>query len=242
MSRLVCRKCWAWYSDRETSCPRCRTPLVAVDTAPEPQAATPPVAPEDPTAPTAGLLPVPASAPPAGRGWALRLRLLLVVAIIVIAAVIAVLTLAPATTSADGAFSVRVPSGWNHKTDFVLPGGETPVLTLYGQVTDGIQAHIIVTNNHTDYIPLSQIEQVWPSIVARQVAGLPAGFTPLTTRMVGGTNGLSTEYRSSQVGFVFIIVDHANHTYLISYSAAASQFNRLRDGDFAGVINSWHWN
>src|SRR5207302_7454830 len=157
-----------------------------VDTAPEPQAATPPVAPEDPTAPTAGLLPVPASAPPAGRGWALRLRLLLVVAIIVIAAVIAVLTLAPATTSADGAFSVRVPSGWHHKTDFVLPGGETPVLTLYGQVTDGVQAHIIVTNNHGNYIPLSQIEQVWPSVLASQLAGLPAGFSPLTATTVGG--------------------------------------------------------
>jgi hypothetical protein len=60
--------------------------------------------------------------------------------------------------------------------------------------------------------------------------------------MVGGTNGLATEYRSSKVGFVFITVDHANRTYLISYSAAASQFNRLRDGDFASLIDSWHWN
>src|SRR5207244_12646710 len=111
-----------------------------------------------------------------------------------------------------------------------------------GHATDGIHAHIIVTDNHTDYIPLSQTRRVWPSIVARHVAGLPAGLTPQTTRRVGGTNALSTEYRSSQVGFVFIIVDHANHTYLISYSAAASRFNRLSDGDFAGVINSWHWN
>ena len=183
-----------------------------------------------------------ATQPPPARGLALRPVLLLAAAVILLAAGVAVLTLAPATTSADGAFSVKVPSGWHHKTDFVFPDGETPVLTLYGDVTDDVQAHIIVTNNHGNYIPLSQIDHVWPSVVASQIPSLPAGLNPLTTRSVGGLDARATEYRSKQVGFVFIIVDHANHTYLIAYSAAASQFNRLRDGDFASLIDSWHWN
>lgn len=169
-------------------------------------------------------------------------RFLVAAAAIVAVVVIAVLTLAPATTSADGAFSVKIPSGWHQKTDFVLPGGEKPVMTLYGEVTNGVQAHIIVTNNHGDYVLLSKVDQVWPTVLASQVPGLPARFSPLTSRSVDGTDALVTEYRSSQVGFVFIIVDHNNHTYLIGFSSADSQFNRLRDGDFASLLASWKWN
>ena len=240
MSRLVCRKCWTWYSDRETSCPRCRTPLVAVDATPDPQASAPPPL----AAPAVPLAPVPQ--PTAAGPRLLRPRFLLAAAAIAAAVAIAVLTLSPGTTSADGAFSVKIPSGWHQSTTFVLPSGEKPAMALAGQVTDGIQAHIIISNSNGRFFRLSELDQVWPLVMAGQTPGLPAGFSPLRPTSVGGSDALMTEYPSGAStpggGLEYIIVDHANHTYVISFSAASSQFVHLRDGDFAGLLASWHWN
>ncbi len=237
MSRLVCRKCWTWYSDRETSCPRCRTPLVAVDAAPDSQASALPVAPSAPAAPLA-----PAQPPTESRPVLLRPRFFVAAVAIVAVVAIAVLTLAPGTTSADKAFSVKIPSGWHQNTDFVLPGGEKPVMALVGQVTDGIQAHIIITNSNGRFVRLSDVDQQWATVLGSQSYGLTAGFSALTPTTIGGSDAVVTTYHAAGADIEFIIVDHANHTYLIGFSAASSQFASLRDGDFASLLASWHWN
>ena len=239
MSRLVCRKCWTWYSDRETSCPRCRTPLVAVDATPDPQASAPPAASAAPLAPV--------QQPTASRAALLRPRFFIAAAAIVAAVVIAVLTLSPPTTSTDGSFSVKIPSGWHQITTFVLSGGEKPVITLYGQVSDGVQAHIIISNSNGRFFRLSDVDSLWPLVMGGQTPDLPAGFSPLRPTSVGGSDARMTEYHASGAGtsgagMEYIIVDHTNHTYVIGFSAASSQFVHLRDGDFASLIASWKWN
>lgn len=194
-------------------------------------------------APGASAVPLaPAQQPTASGRTLLRPRFLVVAAAIVAAVVIAVLALSPATTSADGAFSVRIPSGWAQNTTFVLPGGEKPVMTLIGQVTDGVQAHIIVSNNPGVFVRLSDVRQQWGTVLRSQAPGLAAGFSALTPTTVGGADALMMEYHPSGGGIEYIIVDHNNHTYLIGFSAASSQFVRLRDGDFASLLASWHWN
>ena len=236
MSRLVCRKCWTWYSDRETSCPRCRAPLVAVDAASSPGPAEPVAL----AAPTVPMAPVPQ--PTASRAALLGPRFFVAAAAIVAAVAIALLTLSPGTTSADGAFSVKIPSGWHQNTDFVLPVGEKPVMTLVGQVTDGVQAHIIISNSRGLFVRLSDIDKEWRTVLGSQAPGLTAGFSALTPTTIGGSDALVTESHPSGAGLEFIIVDHANHTYVIGFSAASSQFVHLRNSDLASLLASWHWN
>lgn len=232
MGRAVCRKCWTWHGSGATVCPRCGAPLQSGATPlPEPVAAPAgPVAPQ-PVAPSATT--VPAITGPAGSsrhaGWFAAIA----AAVVVLGVVASVLVLhwSAKAVSADGAFTVQVPSGWERFTATPLPEGTattSELMALRGPISDGVQAHLVVTvglDHETCGLALS----------APHVTG-----TTRTT--VAGSAALVTDCRTSTVSAELITVNHGSRTYTIAFTCASSQFAQLRDGALHDLLASWRWN
>lgn len=64
----------------------------------------------------------------------------------------------------------------------------------------------------------------------------------MTPATIAGSAALVTDCRTPAVSVEVITVNHGNHTDVIAFSAASSEFDHLRDGSLHSVLDSWHWN
>lgn len=163
-------------------------------------------------------------------GWVFAAIAAAVVVLGVVASVL-VLRWSAQAVSADGAFTVQVPSGWERFTGTSLPDATTTkneLMALRGPISDGVQAHLVVT------VGLDH-ETCGLALTATHVTG-----TTRTT--VAGSAALVTDCRTSTMSAELITVNHGNRTYTIAFTCASSQFAQLRDGALHDLIASWRWN
>jgi len=238
MGRAVCRKCWTWHGSGATVCPRCGAPLqpgnAATPSEPGPSPASPVGSEQGSAAATA----LPPAAAPAMVGAHRRWRLAAIgggVVVLGVVAMLLVLQLSARAVSTDGAFSVQVPAGWERFSGTDLPDG-TPVtndlIVLLGPRADGVQARVFVFHHPSGYIDHAFC----------QYSGVLGHYSRETSTTVAGSAALVTDCRTPTVSIESITVTHASHTYQLAFSAASSQFDRLRDGALRDLLGSWRWN
>jgi hypothetical protein len=58
---------------------------------------------------------------------------------------------------------------------------------------------------------------------------------------IAGSAALITQCRTSKFSVEFITVNNGNRTYMISFSAASTQFDHLRNTSLQAVLDSWRW-
>jgi hypothetical protein len=248
MGRAVCRKCWTWHGSGATVCPRCGAPLgsgnePAVIGLASPPAATVPSQPGTPIA-------VPTAQRATRRAiWGLpRWGLVAIAAALVVGAGAGLLVLqwSSRAVSNDGTFSVQAPSGWERFTGTALPDGTTmkdQLLVLLGPSSDGVQARVSIYPRQAGFVDLGQLARTWRGDQATcSFSGAVGHFSTMTRATIAGSPALVTECRTPTISVEFITLNHANHTVMIGFSAASSQFDQLRDGALKAVLDSWRWN
>ncbi|MDQ6883483.1 MAG: hypothetical protein M3077_04485 [Candidatus Dormibacteraeota bacterium] len=145
-------------------------------------------------------------------------------------------------TATDGSFSVKAPAGWTATSDFKFSSGEKPLLALNGPIRDGLQAHFIVSQLPGAYVPMTEIQAAWPRLVETQGGGQNGAPGPMSTTTVDGAPAITADSSIKQARIEFLVVDHANKTYAVWFTGAASAFAELRSSGFDRIIASWHWN
>jgi hypothetical protein len=197
-----------------------------------------------PTAPAAATgLPISGG----GRRW--RLGAIAVGAVVLgVVALLLILQWSARAVSADGGFSVQIPSGWQRYTGADLPDGpptKNDLMVLLGPTADGIQSHVFIYHRQTGFVDLAQLDRTWTAGLDQATchfAGAVGHFSRMTETTIGGSAALVTECRTPTVSVEFITVDHGNHTDMIGFSAASSQFDHLRDASLQALLDSWRWN
>ena len=250
MSRSVCRKCWTWHGSGATLCPRCGAPLVP-GTAPETSGAVNPLAPVIASQPGATPTAAAAATARSTSAGAARWRLGAIGAVAVVLGAVAILLIlqwSARAESADGTFSVQTPSGWVRYTGTDLPDGpptKNDLLVLLGPTADGIQAHVFIYHRQAGFVDLGQLAQTWTAGLDQATchfSGAVGHFSQMTPTKIAGSAALVTECRTPTVSVEFITVNHGNHTDMIGFTAASSQFDRLHDTSLQALLDSWRWN
>jgi hypothetical protein len=255
VTRAVCRNCWTWYSKGETACPHCHIQLTSADAGARSSGVDAPVAPVPPivrTAPAALGQPR-ADAPfpgPSEQGsstlpwwqWWLIGRAAFAV-LLVGTAVVSGLFLTGVfgpIKSSDGAFSVKVPAGW--AVGQAPPTGTgKPVLALARlKTTAGVESHFIV-GNPGQFVPLAKIEEAWQPYVESGKFPVAGTLSSVTHTTVAGAPALTVDFQGSKYAGQILFVDYGTTTYIIEMSADPGEFPKLRDTDFAAILNSWEW-
>lgn len=258
VSRAVCRTCWTWYANGESVCPKCRTRLVgadnrgvasAVDAAgtavptPSPAIVAQPTALTQPT-PDAPF-PTPAQSGRSGLSWLQWLLIgggaLAALAVIGLLALGLLVTgaLGPVTSS-DGAISVKVPKGWAQGSAAAMTTAK-PVLALARlKRTNGVEAHLIVADLGQP-VPLSTIEAGWDPFLRSGRVMIPGTLGPITHTTVAGAPALSSDFHGSKYAGQILFVDYGDKTYFVEMTSDPSEFDSLRDSDFAAILASWQW-
>ena len=250
MSRSVCRKCWTWHGSGATLCPRCGAPLVP-GTAPKTSAAVNPlaaaVASQPATTPTATAAATARSTPAGAARW--RLGAIAAVAVVLGAiAILLILQWSARAESADGTFSVQMSSGWVRYTGTDLPDGpptKNDLMVLLGPTADGIQAHVFIYHRQAGFVDLRELDRTWTADLDQATCRFPGAvghFSHMTSTTIAGSAALVTECRTPTVSVEFITVNHGNHTDMIGFTAASSQFDRVHDTSLQALLESWRWN
>ena len=253
MSRARCRKCWTWHGSGVTVCPRCGAPVLSGNAFVPPDAgyqSGPTIASQSaqpgatPTAPPTAM----------GRtisGGAARWRLGAIAVVAVVLGVVALLLFlqwSARADSADGTFSFHTPSGWQRYTGADLPDGpptKNDLMVLLGPTADGIQAHVFIYHRQAGFVDLGQLAQTWTAGLDQATchfSGAVGHFSQMTPTTIAGSAALVTECRTPTVSVEFITVNHGNHTDMIGFTAASSQFDRLHDTSLQALLDSWRWN
>jgi len=252
MSRARCRKCWTWHGSGVTVCPRCGAPVLTGSGFVLPDGGSNPAVTIPPT-PQPGATP---TAPLAARGKSItggpsRWRLGLIAAVAVVLGVVALLLIlqwSARAVSSDSTFSVQTPSGWQRYTGADLPDGPPTtddLMVLLGPTADGIQAHVFIYNRRAGLADLAQLDRAWTAGLDQATchfSGAVGQFSRMTPTTIAGSAALVTECRTPTVSVEFITVNHGNHTDMIGFSAASSQFDHLRDVSLQALLDSWRWN
>ena len=182
---------------------------------------------------------------------AARWRLGAIAAVAVVLGVVAVLLLlqwSARAVSADGTFSVQTPGGWTRYTGTDLPDGpptKNDLMVLLGPTAERIQAHVFIYRNQAGFVDLGQLERSWTAGRDQTICGFSGAvghFSPMSPTTIGGSAALVTECRTPTISVEFVTVNHGNHTDMIGFSAASSQFDRLRDTSLHALLDSWRWN
>jgi hypothetical protein len=193
---------------------------------------------------------LPPAAAPAMLGAHRRWRLAAIgggVVVLGVVAILLVLQWSAQAASADGSFTVRVPSGWERFTGTSLPDGTTTkneLMVLLGPTRDGVQAHVFIYPHQAGYVDLGQLDRSWSAGLDQATchfSGAVGHFSRMRPSTVGGAPALLTDCRTPAVSVEFITVNRANRTYMIGFSAASSQFAQQRDGSLHDVLASWQW-
>jgi hypothetical protein len=250
MSRSVCRKCWTWHGSGATLCPRCGAPLVS-GSAPETSGAFNP-----PAALVASQPAATPSAPAAATGrstsaGAARWQLGAVAAVAVVVGAVGILLIlqwSARAESADGTFSVQTPSGWVRYNGTDLPDGpptKNDLMVLLGPTADGVQAHLFIYRRQAGFADLGELDRTWTAGLDQatcRFSGAVGHFSQMTPTTIADSAALVTECRTPAVSVEFITVNHGNHTDMIGFTAASSQFDRLHDTSLQALLDSWRWN
>ncbi|HEV3096223.1 MAG TPA: hypothetical protein VG104_03655 [Candidatus Dormibacteraeota bacterium] len=167
------------------------------------------------------------------------------VVVLGVVAMLLVLQWSARAVSTDGAFSVQVPAGWERFTGTYLPDGTAvtnDLIVLLGPRADGVQARVFVFHHPGGYIDLARVDRTSTANAVCQYSGVLGHYSRETSTMIAGSAALVTDCRTPTVTIEYITVTHASHTYQLGFSAASSQFDRLRDGALRDLLGSWHWN
>src|SRR6202521_4153811 len=245
MSRSVCRKCWTWHGSGATLFPRCGAPLVS-GTATEPAAsfASQPAQP-DPTLTPATDTRRSTSAGAARWGMGAIAAVAMVLGVV---AILLILQWSARAESADGTFSVQTPSGWVRYTGTDLPDGpptKNDLMVLLGPTADGVQAHLFIYRRQAGFADLGELDRTWTAGLDQatcRFSGAVGHFSQMTPTTIADSAALVTECRTPAVSVEFITVNHGNHTDMIGFTAASSQFDRLHDTSLQALLDSWRWN
>jgi hypothetical protein len=191
---------------------------------------------------------LPPAAAPAMVGAHRRWRLAAISGGVVVLGVVAMLLIlqwSARAVSTDGAFSVQVPAGWERFTGTDLPDGTAvtnDLIVLLGPRVDGVQARVVVVHHPSGYINLARVDRTSATNAVCQYSGVVGHYSRATSTTIAGSAALVTDCRTPTVSIESITVTHASHTYQLVFSAASSQFDRLRDGALRDLLGSWHWN
>jgi hypothetical protein len=253
VSRVVCRKCWTWHGSGATVCPRCGAPVGSGNEAepgdvenpsPTPVVAQPIGGGSTPTAAKRVV-----SRSRSGVASRRRLGAIAVVALVLAAVgLVLILQRSARVASADGTFSVQPPSGWARYTGADLPDGpptKNDLLVLVGPTADGVPAHLFIYHRQAGFIELAQLDRMWTADLDQatcRFAGSVGHFSRMAPTTIAGSAALVTECRTPTISVEVITVNHGNHTDMLAFSAASSQFDHLRDRSLQGMLDSWHWN
>jgi hypothetical protein len=187
------------------------------------------------------------STPSGSSRW--RLAAIAAVAVVLgVVAILLVLQWSARAVSADGAFSVQTPSGWVRYTGTDLPDGpptNKDLMVLLGPIADGIQAHVFIYHREAGFVDLGQLDRTWTAGLDQATchfSGAVGHFSRMTSTTIAGSAALVTECRTPTVSVEFITVNHGNHTDMIAFTAASSQFDRLHDTSLQALLDSWRWN
>jgi hypothetical protein len=143
-------------------------------------------------------------------------------------------------TSSDGVFSVKVPKGWVEGNAPTLANAK-PVLGLAKiERTNGVESHFLV-EDFGQPVPLATLEAAWQPFIESGKFPELGNFGALRRTAVAGAPALIVDYQGSKYGGQLLILDYGSKTYLIEMSSDPTEFNRLRDGDFAAILSSWQW-
>jgi hypothetical protein len=171
-----------------------------------------------------------------------------VAAVLGVVAIVLILQQSARAVSADGAFSVLPPSGWRQYTGADLPDGpptKNDLMVLLGPTADGIQAHLFIYHRQAGFIDLGQLDRTWTAGLDQatcRFSGAVGHFSRMMPTTIAGSTALVTECRTPTVSVEFITLNHANQTDMIGFTAASSQFDRLRDTSVRALLGSWRWN
>jgi hypothetical protein len=231
LSRAVCRNCWTWYSKGETACPNCHVALTAADAGAEP--------PPPPTAiqpPAAAPLATPAGPSRQRINWLQSAIAGILLIGLIVGGVLLAGALGPAKSS-DGAFSVKVPTGWAVAHG---PAAGT-VLALAGlRKTAGIEPHFIV-GDPGQFVPLAELEGSWQTYAESGQFPIAGTLGSIKRMTLAGTLALTADFQGSTVAGELIFVDYGSKTYIIEMSSDIIEFPRLRKSDLAAILSSWEW-
>jgi hypothetical protein len=118
-------------------------------------------------------------------------------------------------------------------------------MVLLGPTADGIQAHVFIYHRQAGFVDLGQLDRTWTAGLDQATchfSGAVGHFSAMTSTTITASAALVTECRTPTVSVEFITVNHGNHTDMIAFSAASSQFDRLRDTSVQALLDSWRWN
>ena len=102
--------------------------------------------------------------------------------------------------------------------------------------------HFAVIEYLGGYAPVSDLESVWPTMVSFHAAGLSGEPGPYSTITVDGSPGIIAEGELSGGPIEFLVVDHANHTYVVMFTGSVDGFAQMLSRGFDPILASWHWN
>lgn len=250
MNRAVCRNCWTWYSKGETACPNCHIALTSADigaaafgsdTAP-PAVAPPPALPQ-PTADAPFPAPVQSESAPLTPLQLWLIGRAALAAVLVISSIVGGLFLTGVfgpVKSSDGAFSVKVPSGWAvAKVSGAKDRQEVLALARLEQ-TNGVESHFVVTDPG-QFFPLADLETAWQPYVESGKFPIAGTVGSIRRTTVAGTSALTADFQGSRIGGQILFLDYGGKTYVIEMSSDPTEFGSLRDSDFAAILSSWQW-
>lgn len=165
--------------------------------------------------------------------------LLLPIGIVAIVAVIGIgvlisLSLGGPAVASDGHFSVKAPKGWSPTTTSAVAGHR--VVLALAKFSDGEYSNFSVMD-FGQPIPLSAIQDHWGEVIAQ----MKAQTGKLTSTTIGGVPALTVDLELPDASGQLLFVDYGDITYMVALRAAPSQYERMRDGDFAAILASWQW-
>jgi hypothetical protein len=211
--------------------------------APSPTTAAPPSGLTQPTADAP--FPSPARSGSSGISWPIWLLIgggaiaLLAVAGLMVLGLRVTGALGPVTSS-DGAISVKVPKGWAQGTAVTTTVAK-PVLALARlNATNGVKPEFVVADLGQS-VPLETIEAGWDPVLRSGRVTVPGALGGLTRTTVAGAPALSVEFHGSKYTGQLLFVDYGSKTYIIEMASDPSEFDILRDSDFAAILSSWQW-
>jgi hypothetical protein len=169
----------------------------------------------------------------------LVLRAVLFLCLLAASSTIGVLGLTGArpVTSGDDAFSVVVPQGWfaTHslagKNDLVL-GAARPHLFSQVETRMKVLAGPVA--------PLDEIESLDPGVMA-QIGGQDFEFGKRVRTAVDGQPAVAVDVQTGTVVGQLIFVNYRGRGYIIILSSDRGDYDRVRAGEFADMLSSWHW-
>lgn len=142
--------------------------------------------------------------------------------------------------SSDGAFSVRVPTGWAVGQAPAAGSGKSVLALARLKTTAGVESHFIVADTG-QFLPLAKIEEAWQPYVESGKFPIAGTLGSVTRTTVAGATALTVDFQGSKYAGELLFVDYGSKTYIIEMSSDPSEFPQLRDSDFAAILSSWQW-